>query len=223
MLMARGIHASPVAAKVLKLDDSSIPLPPKSPPSSYALFFVDFVSKHKDEFRTEEGKVRTSDIAKEAGRQWNELGDGQQPYIDKAKSLGSEYKQAYETYYNSLDPTQLKIINAHLARPLPVPESHPDSKRGTSASRRIAREKRGEPPKGTTGFFAFLNEFRHSDEFKKQCEDEGVKGAALVVFASKLAGRKWGVMSPEEKQAYADKAAAQREAHKAWKEQQGHA
>jgi hypothetical protein len=45
-----------------------------------------------------------------------------------------------------------------------------------------------------------LNEFRHSDEFHKQCENEGVKGAATVVFASKMAGRKWGVMSPEEKQ-----------------------
>jgi hypothetical protein len=59
-------------------DDSSIPLPPKSPPSSYALFFVDFVGKHKKDFMTEDGKVRTSDIAKEAGKQWNELGDGQQ-------------------------------------------------------------------------------------------------------------------------------------------------
>ncbi len=55
--------------------DPSLPLPPKGPPSSYALFFVDFVSRNKSHYLTSEGKVKTSELAKEAGKVWNDLGD----------------------------------------------------------------------------------------------------------------------------------------------------
>lgn len=164
--------------------------------------------------------MKTSELAKEAGKVWNDLGDAKKPFIDKAKDLSNNFKSIYEKYYYSLTPTQLSTLNTTLPRPLPLPASHPDHPSVPSETRRLAREKRGEPPKGTTGFFLFLSEFRKSNEFKEMCAAEGVDGSKMIVFGSKMGGRKWGVMSDEEKKVYADKAAIQRQAYKDWKASQ---
>ncbi|RKO90829.1 high mobility group box domain-containing protein, partial [Blyttiomyces helicus] len=71
------------------------PNAPKAPMTSYLLFCQDVRDRIKQEYPS----WSQTDIAKEMGRRWKDIGDdGKRPYEERALHLREDYNQAMAAY-----------------------------------------------------------------------------------------------------------------------------
>lgn len=197
------------------------PAPPKRGASPYTLFFQDYFSKNRSNYLDpENGRLKITDLARDCGKAWGDLPYGEvQTYTEASKKDRAAAQAAYEKWYTSLTPEQLRAAQADRKRPILTPG-------GKEAFKRRLDDAPGNPGRPIGPFFLFLRDMTPKIAQEAQAKtlvqdgvSDGKPRMELRRYIGKRAGELWNELTDAQKEEYKKKNREMREKYDAWKKE----
>merc|ERR1712087_86365 len=160
---------------------------PKKLQSAYFLFSATV----REELRKSDPTMKVTQISKEAGKRWRELGaDEKKVFTDRAAKAKKEYTAAMDAYLASEEGKWLREDQKNKA------QEKKDNKKAEKGKK--APKDKNAPKKAPTAFFLYLATVR--DDIKK---DLNVSKASDV---AREGGKRWKALGAAEKKPFVDEA-----------------
>lgn len=190
--------------------------------SAYTLFFSDYFNKRRPEYiDSETGRLKIQQLARDCGKAWGELPYSEaQVWTEASKKERATAAAAYEAWYHSLTPAQLRAAKADRKKPVAIPG-------GRSEFKKRLDDAPGNPGRPIGPFFLFLRERTPQitqEPGAKELENkfggqDNMPRMDYRRYIGRRAGELWNQLSDAEKEAYKTRNREMRDKYNAWKEE----
>lgn len=219
MCPAARLAPSPHARASLTITED-YPPPPKRGASPYTLFFQDFFSKNRSKYLDpENGRLKITDLARDCGKAWGDLPYSEvQSYTEASKKDRVRAQAAYEKWYTSLTPEQMRAAQADRKKTIQVPG-------GKDAFKRRLDDAPGNPGRPIGPFFLFLRDntakIAQESQAKSLVQNDADPTARMEFrkYIGKRAGELWNELSEAQKEEYKKRNREMKEKYDAWKKE----